>query len=434
MGPVLIFDKSTLESLNPDQAMWLDQFFLTNITPLFFVETLADLEKKARNGRTPEDIVGSLAYRTPDLHSKANVHHRTLLEGELSGQAQVDMKNGRPHIGGGRYVELGNQTGVYFEASPEEEATMRWREHKFLELERMYAKQWRVGLSNIDLEDIYINYQSRFAGHPKPKTLEELKIMADKFIDDPDQQQILITGLASIGVTPKFQQEIVSRWYAVGKPSIREFAPYFTHVLSVDLVFLFGIGTDLIGRGRPSHKVDIAYLYYLPFCMVFTSNDRLHKSLAPLFMRPDQSFVSGEDLKADFVKLDAHYDTLPPEDKARGVYSFAHSPPQDASFLTTRIWDKHMSPRWRERKAPAPQPSSPLGKEFAQKIKELEEKAKTEGKNYPTQRGEADQVVLKRMVAGTRGKWTRFPPEVMNRRKNANGEWEDIPPENPSQN
>lgn len=27
MGPSLIFDKSFLESLNPDEAVWLDQFW-----------------------------------------------------------------------------------------------------------------------------------------------------------------------------------------------------------------------------------------------------------------------------------------------------------------------------------------------------------------------------------------------------------------------
>ncbi|MEK7478699.1 MAG: hypothetical protein AAB626_02120 [Patescibacteria group bacterium] len=425
MGPIIIFDKSVLESLNPDEAVWLDQFFLTNITPLFFVETLADLEKKSRSERTPENIVSNLAYKTPDLHSKANVHHLTLLKGELSGQGEIDMEYGRPHIGGGKFVELGGQTGALFEESPEEEALRRWREHKFLELERFYAKQWRKKLSNIDLEEIYSHYQTRFAGHPKPKTFEEIKILVDRLINDPNQEQILITGLTSIGVTPKFQQEIITRWHASSRPSIRKFAPYFTHVLSVDLVFLFGIGADLIGRGRPSHKIDIAYLYYLPFCMVFTSNDHLHKSLTPLFLRPNQSFVSGKELKADLGKLDAHYDALPQETKTRGVYFFAHSPPHDTSFLTTRLWDKHMSPSWRDRKTPEPKPNSPIGKGLMEKIKELEKKAKIEGTTQPSRPGESDQMIIRRMVSAKRGKWTRFPPEVMNRRKNADGDWED---------
>lgn len=83
-GPMLIFDKSFLEWLNPDEAMWLDNFSLTSITLLFFVETVADLEKKVRRGRTPEEVVGSLAYKTPDLQPHENPHYASALAGELS--------------------------------------------------------------------------------------------------------------------------------------------------------------------------------------------------------------------------------------------------------------------------------------------------------------------------------------------------------------
>ncbi len=48
MGPILIFDKSALESFSKDEAVWLDNFFMTNIAPLFFIEVLADLEKEVR--------------------------------------------------------------------------------------------------------------------------------------------------------------------------------------------------------------------------------------------------------------------------------------------------------------------------------------------------------------------------------------------------
>ena len=64
-GPFLIFDKSSLESLNLDEAVFLDNFYMSNITPLFFVECLADLEKAIRSKSTPEQLVGSLADRTP---------------------------------------------------------------------------------------------------------------------------------------------------------------------------------------------------------------------------------------------------------------------------------------------------------------------------------------------------------------------------------
>jgi hypothetical protein len=140
MGPSLIFDKSLLESLNPDEAMWLDNFFLSNITPLFFIETLADLEKEIRAGRTPEQVVGSIAYKTPDQSSKCNIHHASLLAGELSGAGDIEMSHGRPIISGGRVVELGGQMGVIFQRSPEEEAFHRWQRGEFLDLERSRAK------------------------------------------------------------------------------------------------------------------------------------------------------------------------------------------------------------------------------------------------------------------------------------------------------
>jgi len=37
---------------------------MSTITPLFFVECLADLEKKIFSSSTPEQLVGSLADRT----------------------------------------------------------------------------------------------------------------------------------------------------------------------------------------------------------------------------------------------------------------------------------------------------------------------------------------------------------------------------------
>ncbi len=426
MGPILIFDKSTLESLNPDEAMWLDNFFNSNITPLFFVETLADLEKEVRCGRRPEDVVGALAYKTPDMSSRPSVHHTTLLAGELSGAGNVEMEYGRPIISGGQAMELGGKTGIIFTQAPEEEAFERWQKGEFLALERLIAKAWRRGLSNINLEENYNLFQSFFP-LGKPKTFADVKKFVDFHIDGPDQGSLLMFGLSLIGTPPHSQKKVVERWTKTGKPAIRSFAPYFTHVFSVDLFFYLAIAADLIGRGRPSHKIDVAYLYYLPFCMVFTSNDKLHANITPFFLRDNQSFVPGSELKADLRKLDAHYDALPDETKKRGVMSFASDPPADDSFLVTRLWDKHMSPRWREsRLSPTPQLESKLGKMIMEKIQRFEK----EGVPVPDSHVDsdaADHILIKRTVSAKKGKWTRFPPEVMNRRKNEKGEWEDLP-------
>src|SRR5206468_400309 len=163
----------------------------------------------------------------------------------------------------------------------EEEALGRWRELRFLELERLQAKAWRETLSNIDLERTYKTYQAFFPVG-KPRSLPDVKRIVDVHLDAINQEHVLIFGLSLLGAASEFQKDVLDRWRKAGKPPISSFAPYFRHIVSVDLFFNLAIAADLIGRGRPSHKIDVAYLYYLPFCMVFTSRDRLHEAIVPL--------------------------------------------------------------------------------------------------------------------------------------------------------
>jgi hypothetical protein len=59
------------------------KFFLPVISPLFFVETLADLEKKVRVGVTPEEVVGGISAKTPTMSGFPNIHHFNLIVSEL---------------------------------------------------------------------------------------------------------------------------------------------------------------------------------------------------------------------------------------------------------------------------------------------------------------------------------------------------------------
>ena len=83
-GPITIYDKSTVQSFSMDESVWLDAFFLVNVVPLFYVETLADLEKKMAGGKSPEDLVGMLAAKTPS-NAVPNSDHRSLIASELTG-------------------------------------------------------------------------------------------------------------------------------------------------------------------------------------------------------------------------------------------------------------------------------------------------------------------------------------------------------------
>ena len=76
MGPIALFDKSFLQSLSVDQSVWFGHFFSPVVCPLFYVETLADLEK-ATKGRTPQDEVRIIAEKFPDISANPCVHHAT---------------------------------------------------------------------------------------------------------------------------------------------------------------------------------------------------------------------------------------------------------------------------------------------------------------------------------------------------------------------
>jgi len=52
-GPTLVFDRSALQSFSVDESVLFDNFYLPAVTPLFFVETLADLEKKFVKDKPP---------------------------------------------------------------------------------------------------------------------------------------------------------------------------------------------------------------------------------------------------------------------------------------------------------------------------------------------------------------------------------------------
>lgn len=417
IGPSLIFDKSAFQSLNPDESLWLDQFYLTNITPLFFVETLADLEKETQSGKTPEQIVGSLAYKTPEMGC-VNTHCRSLLLGELTGQGPVEM-SGRPCISGGQAVMLGGETGIIFRETEEMEAFKRWKEGKFFDVERLVAKKWREELATSNEESIFRQFHDSLTTLGSPRSFSDVKMQVDSIINSPFQKEILISGLTLIGIMPDAQEKIIKQWINSGKKPIKDYAPYFTYILSVDLFFGLSNAANLLKFRHPqTHRIDLAYLYYLPFCKIFVSNDNFHINIAPLFLRPDQTFIKGSDLKDDLSKLDRHYSSFPDEIKNRGVFSFAFCPPGDTAFLTTRLWDKYMAPTWRNiqtKKFDGTDKVDPKMEEaMREKIKKFTKEAIPINRNIVGNSDKAGNLIVKHMVSKRKGKWRKFPPEVKN--------------------
>jgi hypothetical protein len=103
----------------------LDNFYSCVITPLFFVECLADLAKERRNS-TPEQHVRSLADRTPE-DGTLTIHHLDVLRFELDGQFSMVRLKGGPFPAGAKAVQLGDSKGMIFLPTKEHEAMQRWQ-------------------------------------------------------------------------------------------------------------------------------------------------------------------------------------------------------------------------------------------------------------------------------------------------------------------
>src|ERR1035437_8416665 len=85
MGPITLFDKSFLQSLNIQEAVWFDQYSLANVCPMFFAETLADLSKEGRRGRTAAEEVAIIAEKFPEIGGVPCAYHVDLIYADLIG-------------------------------------------------------------------------------------------------------------------------------------------------------------------------------------------------------------------------------------------------------------------------------------------------------------------------------------------------------------
>lgn len=414
MGPMLLFDKSFLQSLNIDEAAILDQLFSCVVTPLFFAETLGSLAKAPKGQRLPEAIVASLAEKTPVAHSYMNSFHSRLMFNELLGM-EVEMSQ-RPAVSGGVPVTVEGKAGIVYDKSPEVEAFERWQRGRFSDVERIVAGAWRNQLGSIDLPAIAETFKAMLGKEARPKTHLQAKALAQAIVDAQGQSyKGLILAYGLLEFPPKVLGDVVKVWKSRGRKSLSEFAPYTAHCLLIDLYFYLALSNGLISDQRASNKIDIGYLYYLPFVQMFVCGDRLHRTATELFLGPNQSFVWAPDLKADLGRLNAHYLDLPEEEKARGLFTFVSQPPVNDVGIVAQLWDK-ARPQWRD---PKPVPRK-MTKEQSDQIIQSGKRyisAAESGvpdrypSNFPSQEN-LDALIIQRHIPRQRGSWRMFSEEV----------------------
>ena len=408
VGPITLFDKSFIQSLSVDESVWFDNFFLAVVCPTFFIETLADLSKSPREGRTPESEIRIIASKFPEMHGSPCINYMELSVASLLGyETPMDGRVPRP---GGRPVSGGGKSGTVFDQSHEEAAFQRWQDEAFSEVEKDFAKIWRATLQAIDLEEIARTFRSLGINPQSCRSLAEARQIAIAIVNGRGKTfgQIVL-AVRLLHIPSKYHNQIRERWRNMGEPTLAALAPYAAHVVAVETFFQAALAAKLIASERNSNRTDISYLFYLPFCQLFVSNDKLHRSTASLFLRPDQEFVWGQDLKDDLRKINAHYGNLPETEKAKGIMRFAGYPPVEEAALTSKIWQRREfdSHNHNENLANNLDPES--HKRILEEIKSF-----TKGKPIsPREIGieGGDAMAIERRIGKKKGSWWQLPAD-----------------------
>ena len=250
MGPISLFDKSFLQGLSVDESVWFDQYFLTCVCPMLYAETLADLDKPGRRGRTAADEVRIIANKFPQMGSYACAHHLQLVMAELMGYAIPFT--GQIPLAEGRLVEVAGDVSVVSSGSAVNDAFLRWQRREFTEVERRYAAQWRRMLAKLDLRSL-ADLDERFGSDMRGcRSLEGAVASARRFVDLLDASgQAMAFAFDALAVPAAAWPMLSEKWTHAKDWPLRKWAPYTSLILEIDMYFRAAMAASLISSDRP---------------------------------------------------------------------------------------------------------------------------------------------------------------------------------------
>ena len=242
---------------------------------------------------------------------------------------------------------------------------------------------------------------------------EHARAMAQEIVDgSSNPYQRLGMAVKFFDIPQRYHSTLIGRWKDLGHPPLSKFAPYAAYVFTVEMFFHISIAANLISSQRPSNRADIAYLFYLPFCMMFVSSDKLHRRTANLFLRSDQDFVWGSDLKADLRRLNKHYLTLPEEERDQGIMRIARHPPIQGGFLTTALWRRWMSDAAFSKRDHANALDPEKSRQLADQLKAFTEGETLSASQMPKTDDRLEAMAIGRRIHKRKGAWYLLPKNL----------------------
>ena len=373
---------------------------------MFYLETLGDLSKESKT-RSSEDEVRILADKFPEQHGEPNVHHLDICLADPQG-IPIRLRR-RVLTDNGHAVASRGRIGVNLQPSPESEAFLRWRNGNFLSIEREQATRWRSELERLDLQEIARSF-SESVTNETCTTLDQARDLAKKLVSEPsDRYSQIERYFEHLGIDREYHGGIVNRLQAFGLPKLSIYAPYATYVLTVEWFFRIALASGLIPKERPSNWVDISYLFYLPFCSLFVSSDKLHRETAPLFLSDKQQFVWGPDFKTGLLEVKKYYEKYSDTIEREGLIKFASNPPKEGDFFVSKLWDRHI-PEWRTGFNFEVTDSDEALTAFGSTLRKRFEGKKVD--DALLENRQPDFLTVNRRVSEFRGPWRQVPRDI----------------------
>ena len=345
MGPTIILDKSCIQSLSGQEIEFLYRYYTLNIPPILISEILGDLMKPDKLGALSGDEVIKLSNKLFQTNSAVSAHYRLLIINSLMGQS-VKM-DGRPHVQGKPVQEPDGKRGFLMEESIEEKAIHRWRKGLFSEAEAILSERWRESTKQVNLNQLKETYRIVEIHIPETDTFPQLVNNIDKLLLNPTpkfQSQLLTKLLHEFLIDQDDASKIFHRWEQGSFSSLKDFAPYAFYCFRVTLAFYLGLIRNFV-TPRATNRLDLEYVYYLPFSFAFSSCDNFHQTFIPAFLHEDQSFVSGSILKDDLHKIVDQYHSLNPEQQSEWLKKNGRRPPDQEESITFKLWQKYIKPK-----------------------------------------------------------------------------------------
>ncbi len=330
MGPTILLDKSTLQALSWKELHFLYAYYYLNIPPVLIIEILGDLNKFSDDKIHAESEVKKNAEKLYSIaDQEINIHYSLLAIKSLLGN-YVEM-DGRPIIG--KIPFIARNGAMLLEESPEERELKSWQNGEYSGTEQIIAKRWRETTRGYDLDLFKKNLKKIRKKTRKVNSVNDLKILVEELLDIPSNQiYYLRWTIQNLDLVGGLEKTVLERWQKSNYRTFKSFAPYAYYFYKVNFAFELGLLNNLFGT-KSTNRVDIEYLYYLPFTEIFSSGDDFLIKFSKIFLKKNQYFITRDDLKEDLKSIYEYFNEHPEKDNSY--------PPENKNSFTYQIWQKY---------------------------------------------------------------------------------------------